>query len=116
MRSTSLSSFESFEYNLQTKFVATSFNLGDVWNGVSTIVANCSIRDGTLCINVQQDRLPLNLKEEVLSDSVNAWKSAMALHVVLPRFVAIVFREIILVVIPALKEIQISAAGFRALM
>ena len=62
------------------------------------------------------DRLPLNLKEEVLSDPVNAWKRAMALHVVVPRFVAIVFRKIILVVILALKEIQISAAGFRALM
>ena len=115
-RSTSLTSFDSFEYSLQTKFVATSFNLGDVWNGVSTIVANCSIRDWTSCINVQQDRLPLNLKEEVLSDPVNAWKRAMALHVVMPKFVAIVFREIILVVFPALKEIQISAAGFRALM
>ena len=68
------------------------------------------------CINVQQDRLPLNLKEEVLSDPVNAGIRAMALHVVVPKFVAIVFREVILVVIPTLKEIQISAAGFRALM
>ena len=114
--STSLSSFDSLEYNLQTKFIATSISLGDIWNGVSTIVAHSYIRDGTSCINLQQYRLPLNLKEDVLSDPVNAWKRAMALHVVVPRFVAIVFNEIILVVFRALKEIQISAAGFRALM
>ena len=115
-RSTSLSSFDSSEYSLQTKFVATSFSLGDVLNGVSTMVANSSMRNGTLFINLQQDRFPLNLKEDVLSDPVNAWKSAMALHVVVPRFVAMVFREIILVVFPALKEIQISASAFRAIM
>ena len=97
-------------------FVATSFNLGDVLNGVSAIVADCSIRDGISCSNMQQDRLPLNLNEEVLSDPVNAWKRAMALHVVVPRFVAIVFREIILVVFLALKVTQISLAEFRALM
>ena len=56
-RSTSLSSFDSFEYNIETKFVATSFNLGDVWNGMSTRVANCSIKDGTSCINLQRDLL-----------------------------------------------------------
>ena len=39
-RSTSFSSFDSLEYSLQTKFIATSFSLGEVWNGVSTIVAN----------------------------------------------------------------------------
>jgi len=39
----------------------------------------------------------------------------MALHVVVPRFVVIVLREIIFVV-PAFKEVQISAARFRALM
>ena len=50
-KSTSLTSFDSFEYSLQTKFVATSFNLGSVWNGVLQIVANGSIRDGTSCIN-----------------------------------------------------------------
>ena len=65
---------------------------------------------------MQQERLPLNLKEEVLSDPVSTWKRAMALHVVMPRFREIVFREIILVVLPALKKIQISAAGTRALM
>ena len=47
---------------------------------------------------------------------MNAWKRAMSLHVVMPRFVAPLFREIILFVFPALKEMQISAAGFRALM
>ena len=71
-RSTSLSSFDSLEYSLQTMFVATSFSLGDVWNGVSTMVANYSMRNGTLCINLQQDHFPLNLKEDVLSDPVNA--------------------------------------------
>ena len=40
----------------------------------------------------------------------------MALHAVIPRFVAIVFRDFILVVFPALKEIKISAAAFTALM
>ena len=45
-RSTSLSSFDSLEYSLQTNFLATSFSLGDVWNGVSTRVANSSMRDG----------------------------------------------------------------------
>ena len=83
---------------------------------MSTRVANSSMRDGTSCINLQQHRLPLNLKEDVLSDPVNAWKRSMALHVCVPKFVAIVFREIILVLFPALKEIQMSAAGFRALM
>ena len=78
--------------------------------------ANFSMSDGTSCINAQQDRFPLNLKEEVLSDPLNAWKRAIALHVVVPKFVAVWFREIILVVFPALKEIQISASGFRALM
>ena len=47
---------------------------------------------------------------------MNAWERAMSLHVVMPRFVAPLFREIILFVFPALKEMQISAAGFRALM
>ena len=83
---------------------------------MSAIVENCSMRDGTSCINVQQERLPLNVKGEVLSDPVNAWEKAMALHVVVPRFRAIVFREITLVVFPALKEILMSAAGFRAMM
>ena len=83
---------------------------------MSAIVENCSMRGGTSCINVQQERLPLNLKEEVLSDPVSAWKRAMAFHVVMPRFREIVFREIILVVFPALKEIQMSASGFRAMM
>ena len=40
----------------------------------------------------------------------------MALHVVVSRFVAKVLSEIILVVFRILKEIYISAAGFRALM
>jgi len=39
-RSTPLSSFDLLEYSLQTKFVATSISLGDIWNGVSTIVVN----------------------------------------------------------------------------
>jgi hypothetical protein len=56
------------------------------------------------------------LNEDVLSDPVNAWKRAIPLHVVVPRFEAILFRDIILVVFPPLKEIQISAAGFRALI
>jgi len=54
--------------------------------------------------------------QEVLSDPVNTYKRAMALHVVVPRFVVIVLREIIFVVFPAFKEVQISAARFRALM
>lgn len=115
-RSTSFSSFDSLEYSLQTKFTATSFSLGEVWNGVSTIVANSSVKCGTSCINLQQDRLPLNLKEDVLSDPVNAWKRAMALHVSVPSFVARVFREIILDVFPVLKQIQISAVAFKALI
>ena len=48
--------------------------------------------------------LTLELVGRVLSDPVNAWKWAMALHIVVCRFVVIMFREIILVVIPALKE------------
>lgn len=32
-RSTSFFSFDSLEYSLQTKFIATSFSLGEVWNG-----------------------------------------------------------------------------------
>ena len=63
-RSASLSSFDSLEYSLQPKFVATSISLGDILNGVSTIVANSSIRDGISCIKLQQYRLPLNLKED----------------------------------------------------
>ena len=51
--------------------------------------------DGTSCMNVQKDGLPLNLKEEVLSDPVNVWKRVMDLYVVVPRCVTIVFREII---------------------
>ena len=46
----------------------------------------------------------------MLSNQVNAWKRAR--HVIVPRFVAIVFSEIILVAFPVLKEIQISAAEF----
>ena len=64
---------------------------------MSTIVANYSIRDSTY-------------------DPVNVWKRAMALHVVVPRLVAIVFRQIILIVIPLLKEIRISVAGLGHLM
>ena len=86
----SLVSFETLEYSLQTNVDAISFSLADIWNGVSTTVANSSTRDGSLCINLQQYRLPLNLKEDVLSDPVNAWKRAMALHVVVPRFEVIV--------------------------
>ena len=52
-----MSLFDSFDSSIQTKFVATSFNLGDVWNEVSTIVAHYSIMDATSCINVQPDRL-----------------------------------------------------------
>ena len=74
------------------------------------------MRDGIVSITLQQNRLPLNLKEDVLSDPVNAWKRVMALHFVVPRFEATVFREIIVIVLPALKKIQISAAGFRALI
>ena len=40
----------------------------------------------------------------------------MALHIVVTRFVVIVLREIIFVVFPAFKEVQISAARFRAVM
>ena len=47
---------------------------------------------------------------------MNAWKRVIALHVVAPKLEAMVFREIILVVFPALNEIQISAAGFTAMM
>lgn len=94
-RSTSLSSFDSLAYSLQTKFLVIYFSFGDVWNGVSTIVANSSMRVGTSCINLQQYRLPLNMKEDVLSDPVNAWKREIALQVVVSRLVAIVFREII---------------------
>ena len=80
------------------------------------MVVNSTMRNGTLCINLQRDLLPLNLKEDVVSDPVNAWKKAMALHVVMPRFVAIVFRDIILVDFPALKKILISTGKFIALM
>ena len=97
-RSTSLSSFDSLEYTQQTKVVAASISHGDIWNGVLIIVAHSSIRDGTSCINFLQYCLALNLKEDV------------------PRFMAIVFNEIILVDFHALKEIRISAADFRALM
>lgn len=83
---------------------------------MSTIVANCSVSNGLSYINVQQDTISLNLNERVLSNPVNTWKRAMVLHVVVPRFYLKMFREITLVVIPALKEIQISAAEFRALM
>lgn len=62
-RSTSLSSFDSLEYSLQTKFVATSISLGDIWNGVSTILAHSSIRDDTSCINLQQYPLPLTWRK-----------------------------------------------------
>ena len=80
------------------------------------IVANSSMRDGTLSFVLKQYRLPLNLNDDVLSDPVNAWKSDIALHVVSPKFAAMVLRDIILVVFPALNEIQISAAGFTAMM
>jgi len=43
-------------------------------------------------------------------------EKAIALHIVVPRFVVIVLREIIFVVFPAFKEAQISAARFRAVM
>jgi len=43
-------------------------------------------------------------------------KGAIAFPVVRPRFEAIVLKEIILVVLPALKEIQISDTRFTALM
>ena len=58
----------------------------------------------------------IELEGRVLSDPVNVWKRAKALQVFVPIFVAIVFREIILVVISVLKDIQISSTGFRALM
>ena len=44
--------------------VASSFNFGDVWNGVSTRVANCTVRQcaaGSLTLNIN----------EVLADPVN---------------------------------------------
>ena len=55
------------------------------------------------------------MNEDVLSDPVNAWESAMDLQVAVPRFVVRVLREIF-VVFPALKQIQISALAFKALM
>src|SRR6267154_1521298 len=113
MRSTSLSSSDSLEYSLQTNFDATCFTPDEIMNGVSTTVAYVSIREGTLSIKLQQFRLPLNLKADVLSDPVKAWKRAMSLHYVMPRFVAIVFREIILVALLALNEIQTSASGLK---
>ena len=61
-------------------------------------------------------RLPLNLNEDLMSDPVNPCKRVIALYAVAPWFEAIVLREIILVVFPALKEIQVSAAGLRALI
>ena len=45
-----------------------------------------------------------------------AWESAIAIHVDVPRFEAKVFNEIILVVLPVLKALQISGTGFTALM
>src|SRR6267154_418166 len=113
MRSTSLSSSDSLEYSVQTNFDAICFSPDEIMNVVSTTVANVSMRDGTLSIKLQQYRLPLNLKADVLSDPVKAWKRAMALHFVVPRFVAIVFREIILVALLALNEIQTSASGLK---
>jgi len=98
-----------FEYNLQTKLVASSFNLVDVWNWVLTIVASCTVYHhaaGSLTLNMN----------EVLSDPLNTQKGAMALHIVVPRFVVIVLRKIIFVVFLAFKEVRISAARFRALM
>ena len=61
-RPTSLSSFDSLEYSLEKKCVTTSIRLGDIWNGVLTIGAYSYIRDRTSCINLQQYRLPWNLK------------------------------------------------------
>ena len=60
-----------------------SFNLVDVWNGVSTIAANCTVHQHAA------GSLTLNMKE-VLSDPVNTYKRAMTLHIVVPRFVVIV--------------------------
>ena len=49
--------------------------------------------DGILSTILQQYPLSLNLKEDVQSDPVNACKRAMALHVVRPRFEAMLFME-----------------------
>ena len=67
-------------------------------------------------MNKLRDHLSLNLKEAVLPDQVSAWKRAIAFRIVMPRFVAIVYKVFVLVVFPTLKEFQIFAAGFRALM
>jgi len=61
---------------------------------------------------MQQDRLPWKCRKYCLIRR----KEPMALHTVVPRLVVIVLREIILVVFPAFKEVQIFAARFRALV
>jgi len=63
-RQTSLASLDLFQYSLQTKLVASSFNFGDVWNGVSTRVANCTVHQcaaGSLTFNMNEVRAdPVN--------------------------------------------------------
>ena len=81
-----------------------------MWNGISATAENSSIRDGTSSFTFEQYLFPLNLNEDVLSEPVNVWNRAMALHIVTPRLEAIVLREIILDVFPALNEIQIRAS------
>ena len=71
------------------------------------MIANCTVRQQHAA-----GSLTLNMKE-VLCDPVNTLKRAMTLHIVVPRFVVIVLREII-VVFPVFKEVQISAATFTA--
>ena len=68
------------------KFVATSFNLSDVWNGLSTILANCSIRYGTLCINMRQDHPCTWMKKYYLMLWICGIGPWPRLHVVLWRY------------------------------
>ena len=78
---------------------------------------NCSMRDGTSCINTcSRIAYPWTWRKKYCLILWMHGKGPWPCMLSCPRFVAILFREIILVVFPALKEIQISAAWFRALM
>ena len=62
------------------KFVATYFNLGDVLNGLTTIVVTWSVSIDTSHKNVQNDNFHLSLKDDVLFDPVSVQRRQFALH------------------------------------
>ena len=80
------------------------------------MIANSFMKNVILCINLQQDCSALNLKEDVLSDPANAWNTAKDFACSHAKVCGDCVEGYHSGCLSSLKEIQISAVTFTALM